>query len=154
MDALPPLVGADGRFRPLIDVTEGRRMDVVISSMVFHLIPPQRAGARRRRASPAITAPGGRLLWNAPDLGPPGPWAVPFHDPNRALRERWKQLLHGDAEPATRAAACGRRAPRASAPRAALPLVDDARAGQADPAPPAQRRGRRGRAAAATSPAP
>ncbi|MEA2219925.1 MAG: hypothetical protein QOJ35_2551 [Solirubrobacteraceae bacterium] len=120
------IVGADGRFRPLIEVTGGRRMDVVISSMVFHLIPP-RALERVAGGLAAITAPGGRLLWNAPDLGPPGPWAVPFHDPNRALRERWKALLLGRSEPATplqhaAVAAAHERAARG------LELVDDARA--------------------------
>jgi transposase-like protein len=44
-----------------------------------------------------ITRRGGRLLWSAPDLGPPGPYAVLFHDPNRALRKRWRRLLREDA---------------------------------------------------------
>jgi len=35
------LVGDDGRFRPLLEVTGGRPMDVVMSSMVFYLIPPK-----------------------------------------------------------------------------------------------------------------
>jgi hypothetical protein len=39
------------------------------------------------------------MTWSSPDLGPPGPSAVLLHDPNRALRERWLQLLHADAEP-------------------------------------------------------
>ena len=39
---------ADGRFRPLLEMTEGEQMDVIVSSMVFHLIPP--------RALPALAA--------------------------------------------------------------------------------------------------
>ncbi len=121
-----PLIGADGRFRTMIDVTDGVRMDVVISSMVFHLIPPK--ALERVAASLAeVTAPGGRLLWNAPDLGPPGPWAVPFHEPNRMVRERWKQLLTGAAEPATPLQAAALRAARERAARG-LALVDDERA--------------------------
>lgn len=120
------LTGADGRFRALRDVTAGQRMDVIISSMVFHLIPP-RALQRVAAGLADIIAPGGRLLWNAPDLGPAGPWAVLFHDPNRELRGRWKQLLLGTAEPAT---ALQHAAVAAAHARAAhgLPLVDDARA--------------------------
>ncbi len=121
-----PLIGADGRFRTMLDVTDGVQMDVVISSMVFHLIPP-RALERVAASLAAVTAPGGRLLWNAPDLGPPGPWAVPFHEPNRMVRERWKRLLQGTAEPATALQAAALRAARERAARG-LPLVDDERA--------------------------
>jgi len=120
------LLGADGRFRPLLECTDGRRMDVVISSMVFHLIPP-RALERVAAGLAEVSAPGGRLLWNAPDLGPAGPWAVPFHHPNRVVRDRWKGLLLGTTEPATAlqhaaVAAAHERASRAH------PLIDDARA--------------------------
>jgi SAM-dependent methyltransferase len=121
-----PLIGEDGRFRTMLDVTDGVRMDVVVSSMVFHLIPPK--ALKRVAASLAgVTAPGGRLLWNAPDLGPPGPWAVPFHEPNRMVRERWKQLLAGAVEPATALQAAALRAARDRADRG-LALVDDERA--------------------------
>ena len=40
-----------------------------------------------------VTDEAGRLVWSSPDLGPPGPYAVLFHDANRALRKRWLQLL-------------------------------------------------------------
>ena len=123
------LVGADGRFRPLLEVTEGMRMDVVMSSMVFHLIPPK-AVRRVAEGLAAVTAPGGRLLWNAPDLGVAGPYAVLFHDPNRALRAHWKALLEGDALPVT---ALQRHAVAAAVARVADgcgPLIDDDRAGR------------------------
>ena len=84
----------DGGFRPLAEVTGGLRMDAVMANMVFHLVPPS-ALPRVAADLAAITRPGGRLLWSAPDLGPPGPYAVLFHDPNRALRERWRGLLRG-----------------------------------------------------------
>lgn len=121
------LVGDDGRFRPLLEVTGGVRMDVVMSSMVFHLIPPK-AVRRVAEGLADVTAPRGRLLWNAPDLGVAGPYAVLFHDPNRALRAHWKALLQGEAGPATPlqrdavAAAIARAAPGAG------PLIDDERA--------------------------
>jgi SAM-dependent methyltransferase len=92
------LIGADGRFRPLGEVTGGLKMDVILSSMVFHLIKP-RAFGRVVDGLGALMRPGSRLLWSTPDVGPPGPWAVLFHDPNRALRAHWKALVSGHAEP-------------------------------------------------------
>ncbi len=123
------LVDAEGRFRPLLEVTGGQRMDVVMSSMVFHLIPPK---AVRRVASGLadVTAPGGRLLWNAPDLGTAGPYAVLFHDPNRALRAHWKALLTGDAEPQTQLQRDAVAAADARVAGTSLPLIDDERAGR------------------------
>jgi hypothetical protein len=88
--------------------------------MVFHLIP-QRALARSLGQLADVLAPGGRLLWSAPDLGPAGASAVLLHDPNRALRERWL-ALHGASlgEEARRAAQD--RADRRIRPR---PLATD-----------------------------
>ena len=92
----------DGRFRPLLEVTGGESMDVILASMVFHLIPPQVLPGLAAELASALR-PGGRLLWSSPDLGPPGPYAVLFHDPNRELRRRWVSLFaeHGaDRAPA------------------------------------------------------
>ena len=120
------LIGADGRFRPLSEVTAGVQMDVVMSSMVFHLIPPK-ALERVAESLAGITAPGGRLLWNAPDLGIPGPYAVPFHHPNRLVRAHWKQLLLGDIEPASPLQRDAIAAARLRA-QGGEPLIDDTRA--------------------------
>ncbi len=121
------LIGADGRFRALTDVTGGVRMDVVMSSMVFHLIPPK-ALVRVAESLAGITAPGGRLLWNAPDLGVPGPYAVPFHHPNRMVRAHWKQLLLGELRPASPVQRDAIAAARRRAERDGAPLIDDVRA--------------------------
>ncbi len=121
------LIGADGRFRPLTDVTGGVRMDVVMSSMVFHLIPPK-ALVRVAESLAGITAAGGRLLWNAPDLGPPGPYAVPFHHPNRMVRAHWKKLLLGELEPASPLQRDAIAAARLRADRDGVELIDDFRA--------------------------
>jgi SAM-dependent methyltransferase len=86
----------DGGFRALLEVTAGQLMDVVMSNMVFHLIP-RSALARAATELAQVTRPGGRLVWSSPDLGPRGPYAVLFHDANRALRRRWLELL--DAPP-------------------------------------------------------
>ncbi len=91
-------VAADGGgFRPLLEVTGGRTMDAVMTNMVLHLIPSNALGRAAEQLA-SVTAPGGRMMWSSPDLGPPGPSAVLLHDPNRALRERWLELLHGAAE--------------------------------------------------------
>ncbi len=92
------LIGADGRFRPLGEITGGLKMDVILSSMVFHLIKP-RAFGRVVDGLGELMHPGSRLVWSTPDVGPAGPWAVLFHDPNRALRAHWKALVAGAAEP-------------------------------------------------------
>ena len=120
------LIGADGRFRPLNEVTGGVQMDVVMSSMVFHLIPPK-ALERVAESLAGITAPGGRLLWNAPDLGVPGPYAVAFHHPNRLVRAHWKKLLLGEVQPASPVQRDAIAAARLRA-QGGEPLIDDARA--------------------------
>ncbi len=71
---------------------EGETVDVVMANMVFHLIPP-RALERSMDGLAEAMAPGSRLFWSAPDLGPPGPGSALLHDPNRALRELWIKLL-------------------------------------------------------------
>jgi hypothetical protein len=119
------MIGADGRFRPLGEVTGGLKMDVILSSMVFHLIKP-RAFVRVVDGLGELMAPGGRLVWSTPDVGPAGPFAVLFHDPNRALRAHWKALVAGAAEPRSQlqhdAVAVARRA------RDGEPLIADERA--------------------------
>jgi hypothetical protein len=88
----------DGRFRPLLDVTGGHTMDVVMANMVFHLIPPP-ALERVAAELATVIVPGGHLLWNSPDLGPPGEYATLFHDPNRVLRARWLELFAAGTTP-------------------------------------------------------
>ncbi len=94
------LTGPDGRFLALPEVTGGLKMDIIVSSMVFHLIPPG-ALSRLGAGLAAISRPDARLLWNSPDLGPEQPYALSFHHPNRLLRKYWKDLLAGRAHPET-----------------------------------------------------
>jgi SAM-dependent methyltransferase len=88
------IASEDGGFRPLLEVTGGRRMDAVMTNMVLHLIPPKALPAAAEQLA-SVLEPGGRLVWSSPDLGPAGAHAVLLHDPNRALRSRWLELLHG-----------------------------------------------------------
>jgi SAM-dependent methyltransferase len=83
---------ADGDFRKLSEVVDGVHFDAAMANMVFHLIPARALDRSMEELASVLTA-GGRLLWSAPDLGPPGPGTVLLHDPNRALRERWLELL-------------------------------------------------------------
>lgn len=109
------LRGPGGGFRLLDDAVGGVRFDAVMANMVFHLIPA-RALERSMEQLAAVLKPGGRLLWSAPDLGPPSRGAVLLHDPNRALRERWLELHGSELDPEHRQAA-QERADRRIRPR-------------------------------------
>lgn len=132
------LQSADGGFRDLLDVTGGHTMAVVMASMVFHLIPP-RAMVPLAANLASVLSPGGRLVWNTPDVGPTQQFAALFHDPNRALRTRWKQLLAQSPVDGTVAAPVRRalqaaanlseadlQAAQARADRRILPVAQDA----------------------------
>jgi len=99
------LTDDDGRFRALSDVIGGGSIDVVLASMVFHLIP-LRALPRAADALGDVTAPGGRLLWNAPDIGVAEPSAVLFHDPTvrceRAGAHSWQAMPRAHQHPCAR----------------------------------------------------
>lgn len=86
------LRGDDRPFRDLIEVTEGNHVDVVMANMVFHLL---REGAMRHAADSitAVLKPGGKLVFNAPDLAPSTRHSLLFHDPNRLLRRHWLDAL-------------------------------------------------------------
>jgi hypothetical protein len=89
------LSGAGRRFRPLSEVVGGKRIDAVMANMVFHLVPC-RALESMAAGLAEVTVTAGCLAWSAPDIGPPGPFAVLFHDANRALRRRWLEFLGGE----------------------------------------------------------
>jgi len=109
-----------GGFRALDEVLDGLTVDAAMVNMVFHLIPTT-ALERTVDGLASVLAPGGGLLWSAPDLGPAPPDAVLLHDPNRALRERWLEL-HGSELDAEQRRAGQARADRRIRPR---PLAAD-----------------------------
>jgi SAM-dependent methyltransferase len=114
-----------GGFRPLLDVTGGQAMDVAMANMVFHLIPPRALPSAMDQLA-GVLAPGGRLLWSSPDLGPPGPHAVLLHDPNRALRERALERLESEGLDEETLRAARRRAERRILPSPMASDVDSA----------------------------
>lgn len=75
----------EGRFRTMVEIMGQDQVDMVLASMVFHLIQP-RALTKVAADLARLIAPGGTLLWSAPDVGPTGPEAFLFHDANRAIR--------------------------------------------------------------------
>jgi SAM-dependent methyltransferase len=83
-----------GGFRPLRELVGDEPVDVVMANMVFHLVPPDALTTLAAEVA-SVLGPDGILVWSAPDLGPAGPYSVLFHDPNRAVRRRWLQLLDG-----------------------------------------------------------
>lgn len=82
----------DGTFLPPASLLGGKRMDLAIASMVFHLVPPAALG-RMVDGLGDVMAEDGVLLWNSPDIGPAPRDAALFHEPNRALRRRLLEIL-------------------------------------------------------------
>ncbi|WP_153532853.1 class I SAM-dependent methyltransferase [Actinomadura macrotermitis] len=117
------LRGADGRFRPLLDVTAGRQVDAVLANMVFHLLDDK----AMRKAVPSIAGvlrPGGVLAFSAPDLAAPAADSLLFHDANRLMRRYWLAALDDERPEALspvlrEAAASVRGVSRSSAQRRA-----------------------------------
>jgi hypothetical protein len=85
-----------GAFRPLSQIIPARSVDVAILCWVFHLIPA-RACARVCGWLADVMVDGGRMIWNAPDIGPPLASSVLFHEANRRLRRRLLEVLDNPA---------------------------------------------------------
>ncbi len=92
-----------------------------MANMVFHLIPPRALPSAMAQLA-GVLVPGGRLLWSSPDLGPPGPYDVLLHDPNRALRERALERLQTEGLDEEAMSAARERAERRILP---APLASD-----------------------------
>lgn len=76
---------ATGSFLPLISLVGVGQVDIVLASMVFHLIRPEPL-SRVLHDIASILAPSGLLVWNSPDIGPAGRDTVLFHHANREIR--------------------------------------------------------------------
>ena len=83
---------ATGSFRPLDEVLAPGSADLVVASMVFHLIP-EKAMPEVVRGLAAILRPDGEMIWNTPDTGPPTRGARLFHEPNRRVRQAALQCI-------------------------------------------------------------
>tara|TARA_R110002073_G_scaffold312108_3_gene483403 strand:- start:25 stop:1170 length:1146 start_codon:yes stop_codon:yes gene_type:complete len=80
------------KIRQLDQIFPEHSIDIIFSSMVFHLIP-EKAMPALFQACRRILRPGGRLLWNSPDLVEDSPLGFKMHTPYRILRETITRLL-------------------------------------------------------------
>ncbi len=74
------------KFIPLPKLLGVGGVDVVMASMVFHLIQPPGL-MRAVRGIAQVLKPEGELFWSAPDIGPALDHSILFHDPNRMARQ-------------------------------------------------------------------
>ncbi len=74
------------KFIPLPKLLGVGGVDVVMASMVFHLIQPPGL-MRAVRGIAQVLKPDGELFWSAPDIGPALDHSILFHDPNRMARQ-------------------------------------------------------------------
>lgn len=88
---------ATGAFCPLQEVIGADPVDLIISSMVFHLVRPAALPDLARNLA-SVMADDGELIWNTPDTGPPLPNSVLFHEPNRRVRRALLQVLADPSE--------------------------------------------------------
>lgn len=84
----------DGPILTLDEVLGEASVDVVMASMVVHLIPPaalpKSLGGIRRSLRD-----GGSWLWTSPDSSPAADGAILIHDLNRAIRRLFLELRSG-----------------------------------------------------------
>jgi hypothetical protein len=81
-----------GKFLSMTEILGGTEVDIIIASMVFHLIP-QHAIPKLFKGFSEVLNEGGALIWNSPDIGPSNHDSVLFHEPNRCLRKRLLELV-------------------------------------------------------------
>lgn len=82
----------DGNFRQLSEIFGSDSVDIVLASMVFHLVPASALEKLFRGLSDVLKIDG-LLAWSSPDIGSVAGDAVLFHDVNRATRRQLLQYL-------------------------------------------------------------
>lgn len=80
------------RFLPLDSILGCGEVDIVMASMVFHLIPLIAMESVLENIA-RVLSPKGVLYWNSPDVGPACAGAVLFHDANRQVRKIFRDCL-------------------------------------------------------------
>jgi SAM-dependent methyltransferase len=84
----------DGPILTLDEVLGDGSVDVVMASMVLHLIPPP-ALSKSLAGIHRSLRPGGAWLWTSPDSSPAAEGAVLAHDLNREVRRLFRTLRAG-----------------------------------------------------------
>lgn len=80
------------KIRQLDQIFPEQSINIIFSSMVFHLIP-EKALPGLFQACQRILSHGGKLVWNSPDLVDDSPAGFKMHTPYRMLREEVTNLL-------------------------------------------------------------
>jgi SAM-dependent methyltransferase len=86
---------ARGEIRQVTDQLDGESVDIIVASMVLHLLPPKVMPTVFASLAAVLKA-GGTFIWNTPDTTPSVPEATVIHTANRALREAISAVLDGD----------------------------------------------------------
>ena len=86
---------ATGEIRQVTEQLDGESVDVILASMVLHLIPPKVMPAVFASLA-AVLKPGGAFIWNTPDTTPTLAETTVIHTANRALRAAISAVLDGD----------------------------------------------------------
>jgi SAM-dependent methyltransferase len=86
---------ATGEIRQVTEQLDGESVDVILASMVLHLIPPKVMPAVFASLAGVLKA-GGAFIWNTPDTTPTLPETTVIHTANRALRAAISAVLDGD----------------------------------------------------------
>ncbi len=89
-----------GKIHSLKDLFIEQSIDLLIASMVFHLLPLKTLSDIIQDFD-FVLKKGGLLLWNSPDIGPALPGSELLHDPNRKLRTMVLNLLKNELEHST-----------------------------------------------------
>jgi hypothetical protein len=84
-----------GKILSLRDLFIEQSIDILIASMVFHLLPLKTLSDIIQDFA-FILKKNGLLLWNSPDIGPVLQGSVLVHDPDRMLRKMVLNLLKNE----------------------------------------------------------
>jgi len=86
-----------GKILSLKDLFIEQSIDILIASMVFHLLPLKTLSEIIQDFA-FVLKRNGLLLWNSPDIAPALPGSELLHDPNRILRKMVLNLLKNELQ--------------------------------------------------------
>jgi SAM-dependent methyltransferase len=86
---------ATGKIRLVTEQLDDGSVDIILASMVLHLIPPKVMPSVLASLATVLKADGA-FIWNTPDTTPTLPEAAVIHAANRTLRAAISAVLDGD----------------------------------------------------------
>ena len=81
-----------GNIRLVSNIIGDQKVDIIIASMVFHLVPPKALSVLFESLE-TILHNDGYLIWNSPDTSPTMAYSEVIHASNRLLRESFLAYL-------------------------------------------------------------